>query len=293
MEPDGGFEQIEPAVFLFDRGPFDFDILAKISGLEPVSVAADRQLGVRPELDGGVDDDTPALGRKRGHIGPPTRKVEPRRRGGPNQGRIRRRHAAKLSGSGRPRTSRGGQRTQLHTESISPGRKLVPQTAPMLLGNPSDDGQAQAPFSPDRPRVTNLEGCARVGTRGGHLESNYPLGRPRRQRHRAVIGSVPKGVLEQLKDGFPEQPIVTRKYDRHHLAELEMATEFGRTPPHQLSALQHQGVRLDLIGQRGRLAGASLGNEEQFLHPTPHLLGRQLDPTEDRGRIGGPLAERQ
>lgn len=84
MDPDGRFEEVEPAVPLIHRVPVGFEHLAEVFGLEPVAVATDLEFGFRAEFDGGVDHDPPSFGREGGDVGPRSRKVEPGRRRSPN-----------------------------------------------------------------------------------------------------------------------------------------------------------------------------------------------------------------
>src|SRR3989442_3740304 len=60
------------------RGVGALQFLTEILGHEPEELAADLELGVRVELDGGIDHEAALTGRERRHVGPPAGQVEAR-----------------------------------------------------------------------------------------------------------------------------------------------------------------------------------------------------------------------
>ena len=92
--PQGGLVETQAAVEYQATGVGALELLSQILGDEADQVAAERQLRVRLEADGGVHDDAALARGKRWHVRPPAGQVETHRRGGV----IRRRQLAASHG---------------------------------------------------------------------------------------------------------------------------------------------------------------------------------------------------
>ena len=82
--PQRRLEEVEPPVDDEPRRIGALQLLAEIFGYEPEERATDLELGVRVELDRGIDHEAALAGRERRHVGPTTRQVEAHGGAGPD-----------------------------------------------------------------------------------------------------------------------------------------------------------------------------------------------------------------